>query len=202
MTKRPALFIDRDGVINELATNRWSQYPEGPLSVDDVILIDGVTAALAKVAKTDFALIGITNQPSAAKRLISVDEQDAIHARVEDLLAKNNIVFEAWKICPHHPEGVVKELAFVCDCRKPKPGLILEAAEALNIDCKRSWTIGDSDSDVEAGRAAGTRTILIGEGTTHKRASHDRANLRCHDLAAAIEAILHDRLDRPSVGKV
>jgi len=192
---RPALFIDRDGVVNKLVANRWSKYPEGPLSIEDVALIDGVTTALSSVATTDFVLIGITNQPSAAKGFISVDEQDAIHARVVDLLAKDGINFDAWKICPHHPEGVVEELAIVCGCRKPEPGLILEAAEAFEVDCSRSWTIGDSDSDVEAGRAAGTRTILIGVGTSHKRAKPVLATLRCDDLAEAIQAILRDNVD-------
>ena len=97
-------------------------------------------------------------------------ELHAMQARVLELLAAEGASFDDFRICLHHPEGVVPELTGPCDCRKPAPGMLLDAARELDIDLERSWMIGDTDSDVLAGRAAGCRTVLIEQPhSAHKR---------------------------------
>lgn len=189
MTLR-AVFLDRDGVINALCADPLTGALEGPLSVSDVQLLSGVTRDITRLQLAGYLIVGVTNQPSAAKGFISEEEQEAIHERVLHLLARDGVVLDDWRICPHHPEAVVAEFALDCACRKPKPGMLLDAAEYLRIDLAQSWMIGDSDSDVEAGIAAGTRTAIIGAVNSHKRRNPDRATLHCDDLAGVVEAII------------
>ena len=158
---RPAVFVDRDGVINELVSDPVSGQPESPLRVDDVRLIPGAAAALRDLTDAGWRLVGVSNQPSAAKGLMTLTELHAIQARVLELLAAEGAAFDDFRLCLHHPEGVVLELAGECDCRKPAPGMLLSAANELALDLRRSWMIGDTDGDVQAGRAAGCRTILV-----------------------------------------
>lgn len=193
MTSLRAVFLDRDGVINALCVDPLTGQPESPLSVADVMLNEGVCREILRLRDVGYLLVGVTNQPSAAKGRVSLELQEAIHARVLDLLKTCGVILDTWKICPHHPESTVKELAVVCTCRKPKPGMLLDAAAELGIDIASSWMIGDSDSDVEAGRAAGTCTALIGVRESHKRSLSISATVTCESLEAAVDAIILDR---------
>jgi D-glycero-D-manno-heptose 1,7-bisphosphate phosphatase len=188
---RAAVFVDRDGVINELVPDPLSGRPESPLRVADVRLLPGAAAALRGLVDTGWRVIGVSNQPSAAKGLIPLTELHAIQARVLELLAADGARFDDFRLCLHHPEGIVPELSGECGCRKPAPGMLLAAAEELGVDLPRSWMVGDTDGDVQAGRAAGCRTILVQHpGSAHKRIAKLRPDGVVRDLTAAAGLIL------------
>ncbi len=178
---RAAVFLDRDGVLNELVADPLTSTPESPLRVEDVGLIAGAAAAARTLAHAGFVLICTSNQPAAAKGRVSLEQLLAVHERVVSLLAQEGVCLEASRLCLHHPEGVVPELSGRCTCRKPAPGMLLDAADALEIDLGSSWMVGDTDADVAAGRAAGCRTLLI----EHKGSIHKRSRASVPDLAAA-----------------
>jgi D-glycero-D-manno-heptose 1,7-bisphosphate phosphatase len=178
---RRAAFVDRDGVINELVGDPASGLPESPLRVEDVVLIPGAASALRSLSDAGWLVVGVSNQPGAAKGYISVSTLEAIQARVLELLAAGGASFDAFRMCLHHPDGVVPELTGDCDCRKPAPGMLLDAAAELDIDLAASWMIGDTDGDVLAGAAAGCQTILI----QHRDSGHKRSGAGHPDLVAA-----------------
>lgn len=158
--KQRAVFLDRDGTINEYA---------GFLKhIDDFKLISGVEAAIRRINKSGYLAIVVTNQPVVARGETTIEELEEIHNKMETLLGRGGAYIDALYYCPHHPdkgyEGEREEYKVKCECRKPSPGLLLRAAEAYNIDLSRSWMIGDSETDVEAGKAAGCKTAKIGKG--------------------------------------
>ena len=191
MSPRAAVFLDRDGVLNALVADPRSGAPESPLAAADVRLLPGAAAAAARIARAGFALACVTNQPAAAKGLLPVCELLAVHARVLELLAREGVQLTGTRLCAHHPQGVVPALSGPCACRKPAPGMLLELAAALRIDLAASWLVGDTDSDVQAGRAAGCRTVLIEHpDSEHKRSSRIRPDLHARDLGHAAELLL------------
>jgi D-glycero-D-manno-heptose 1,7-bisphosphate phosphatase len=171
MSGARAAFVDRDGVINELVEDPDSGQPESPLRLEDVVLIPDAAAALRQLSQSGLLLVGVSNQPAAAKGKVSLAQLLAIQERVIELLAEQGAHFDSFRICLHHPRGTDSELTRRCDCRKPAPGMLLDAADELGIDLQRSWMIGDTDADVQAGRAAGCRTALV----THRLSVHKRA---------------------------
>ena len=186
-----AVFFDRDGVVNELVPDPVSGLPESPLDSDEVELIPGAASALRRLRSAGYVRVGISNQPAAAKGVVSLDDLERVQARVLDLLAREGVTPEAFRLCFHHPDGVVVELARTCDCRKPASGMLLDAAEELGLDLGRSWLVGDTDDDVAAGAAAGCRTVLLDNpSSAHKRGGAARADAHAPDLAAAAELIL------------
>ena len=159
--KQKAVFLDRDGVINKLV---------GFLrDINEFELLEGVSEAIGKINASGYLAIVITNQPVIARGEVTYEELQEIHNKMETLLGKKGAYLDGIYFCPHHPhkgyEGEIPELKFDCDCRKPKPGMLLKAAEDFNIDLSQSWMIGDSESDIMAGRAAGCKTAFIGDGS-------------------------------------
>ena len=159
INKQKAIFLDRDGTINK--------YKEHICSSDDFELIEGVEEAIKKINSSDYLSIVITNQPVIAKGMCTEKELENIHIKMESLLGEKRAYVDAIYYCPHHPEkgfeGEVEEYKISCDCRKPSPGLILAAANDFNIDLKSSYMVGDSKRDIEAGIAAGCKTVFISE---------------------------------------
>ncbi|KMZ53824.1 HAD-IIIA family hydrolase [Dorea sp. D27] len=156
--KQRAIFLDRDGTINEYA---------GFLKhIGDFILISGVEEAIRKINKSGYLAIVVTNQPVIARGETTIEELDEIHNKMETLLGRGGAYIDALYYCPHHPdkgyEGEREEYKVKCECRKPAPGLLLRAALDYNIDLGSSWMIGDSEADIEAGKAAGCKTAKIG----------------------------------------
>lgn len=149
--KQKAIFLDRDGTINK--------YVGFLRNIDDFELIVGVTEAIKRINQSSYLTIVVTNQPVIARGEVSWEELNEIHKKMETLLGKDGAYIDGIYICPHHPdkgfEGERPEYKFDCDCRKPKPGLLLKAAKDFNIDLSQSIMIGDSERDVEAGRNAG-----------------------------------------------
>jgi D-glycero-D-manno-heptose 1,7-bisphosphate phosphatase len=146
---RPAAFLDRDGTLIEDVG-----FPRRP---ELVRLVDGAAAALRGLAAAGMRLVVVSNQSGIGRGLITGEEARAVHERFIALLGAEEIVLDGAKYCPHPPEAE-------CDCRKPRPGMILEAAENLQLDLGCSFMIGDKLSDVEAGERAGCRTVLLGPG--------------------------------------
>jgi len=166
-----AIFLDRDGLINELVEDPVSGNPESPSHADDVRLAPDAVGALRQLRSLGVPLVVISNQPSAAKGKTTLDALKAVHEEVERKLGEASVAVDDYRYCFHHPEGSDPELGLACSCRKPKPGMILDAAATL-VDCdlSRSWVVGDSDVDIEAGRRAGCRTILVERpGSAHRR---------------------------------
>lgn len=155
--KQKAVFLDRDGTINK--------YVGFLRNIDDFELIDGVAEAIKRINESGYLAIVVTNQPVIARGEVSFDELEQIHNKMETLLGKAGAYVDAIYYCPHHPdkgyEGERSELKFDCECRKPKPGMILKAAEDFNIELSQSWMVGDGENDVNAGINAGCKTALV-----------------------------------------
>jgi D-glycero-D-manno-heptose 1,7-bisphosphate phosphatase len=188
---RRAVFLDRDGVLNELVPDPDSGMPESPLRVEDVRLVPGAATAADELRRAGYALICVSNQPAAAKGKVSREQLRSVHERVVELLANDGVRLDASRLCLHHPDGIVPELAKVCDCRKPAPGMLLSVAADLGLDLEQSWMIGDTDADILAGQAAGCRTALIAcTGSAHKRTGSATPDLIAPDLAAAADLLI------------
>jgi histidinol-phosphate phosphatase family protein len=186
-----AVFVDRDGVINEVVRDDLSGLPESPYRAADVHLTPGAVEALRLLFGLGLAIAVVSNQPAAAKGTHTRAELAAVHDEVVRQLGEAGIRIEVWRYCLHHPEGSDPELGRACDCRKPAPGLILEAAAALGVsDLSSSWMIGDSDVDIAAGRAAGCRTILVEHApTAHRRKGGQEPDHRVDDVLAAARRV-------------
>ena len=147
-----AIFLDRDGVIVE-DTNYIS-------SPEELILIPDVIPVLKKLQHS-FRLIVVTNQSGVARGYFTEDDLFAINERVIQMLADYDIGLDAVYYCPHHPKVGQDEYRIECECRKPKPGLLRLATEEFNIELEKSFLIGDQETDIQAGRAMGIKTIKI-----------------------------------------
>jgi D-glycero-D-manno-heptose 1,7-bisphosphate phosphatase len=173
-----ALFLDRDGIVDELVFYESSGEWEAPRRIEDLRMIDGVRAPLQRFADAGWLLFLVTNQPSAAKGKTSIEAlrevNDAVIAQLP--IARSYVCF-------HHPsEG--------CDCRKPKPFFLHEAARELGVDLAQSWMVGDQDSDLTCGRAAGCKVALIEHhGSAHKRGAIE-PDLRVRDLRELVRALI------------
>ena len=158
--RQRAVFLDRDGTINK--------YVGFLRDIDDFELEEGAAQAVKLINGSGSLAIVATNQPVIARGEVTFGELAEIHNKMETLLGREGAYLDGIYFCPHHPhkgyEGEIPELKFDCECRKPKAGMLLKAAEELNIDLSRSWMVGDGENDILAGKAAGCRTALIGEG--------------------------------------
>lgn len=179
--KQKAIFLDRDGTLN--------QYVGFLRNIDDFALIDGVAEAVKLINESGYLAIVVTNQPVIARGEVSLEELQKIHNKMETLLGQQGAYVDDIFYCPHHPhkgyEGERPEYKVECECRKPKPGMLLAAAEKYNIELSESWMIGDGDSDIEAGINAGCYVA--------KLASSAMDNVPCFEnLKEAVTAILQD----------
>lgn len=160
INKQKAVFLDRDGTINK--------YVGFLRNIKDFELIDGASEAIKKINESGYLAIVVTNQPVIARGEVTYGQLEQIHNKMETLLGLGGAYLDAIYFCPHHPhkgyEGEVSELKIDCDCRKPKPGMLLQAAKDFNIDLSQSVMIGDGENDILAGKAAGCKTVLIGGG--------------------------------------
>jgi D-glycero-D-manno-heptose 1,7-bisphosphate phosphatase len=172
--RRPAVFLDRDGVLNAAVVRDGR--PFGPPSVEEMRIIEGVPEACAALKAAGYLLVCVTNQPDVARGHIDRATVDGINARLKAALPLDEIA-----VCLHDD-------ADRCDCRKPKPGLLLAAARRWNIDLERSFMVGDRWRDVEAGRAAGCRTVFVDHGYDEKKP--ERPDLIASSLADAVPALV------------
>lgn len=156
--KQKAIFLDRDGTINK--------YVGFLRNIDEFDLIEGVAEAIRRINSSGYLCVVVTNQPVIARGDVTVQELELIHDKMETLLGKAGAYIDGMYYCPHHPhkgyEGEILELKIDCECRKPKPGMLMQAAQDYHIDLADSWMIGDGENDVTSGKNAGCKTALIG----------------------------------------
>ena len=157
-----ATFLDRDGVINELIHYREQGIIDSPFMVEQFRLFPGVSEAIKKFREMDYKVILVSNQPGIAKGYMPEETFDKIRKKMKEELAKEGAFLDGQYYCFHHPEAKVEGLRVNCECRKPKSGLLLQAARDMDIDLSQSWMIGDGLIDIKAGKSAGCRTILLG----------------------------------------
>lgn len=168
---RRAVFVDRDGVINDLVPDPATGAPESPYAPEDVRILPFVEEALGELAHAGFTLVVVSNQPAEAKGRVGDGTLAGVHAAVVEALGDAAGAISLWSYCEHHPDAI-DPARRSCECRKPKPGLLLDAARRLEISLAGSWTVGDADRDIVAGAAAGTATILVEHpGSSHRRAT-------------------------------
>jgi D-glycero-D-manno-heptose 1,7-bisphosphate phosphatase len=161
---KPALFMDRDGTLNEMVYDETHGLLDSPRRPEQVRMIPGAGRFLAEARRLGFLIIVVTNQPGIAKGTLTVAELDAVNVRLKSLLETEDGWWDDLFYCPHHPGGDVlgrPEFAVPCECRKPRSGMLVEAARKWAIDLSRSWMIGDGLNDVECGQSAGVRTALV-----------------------------------------
>ncbi len=152
-----ALFLDRDGTLVHA-----SHYPSRP---EQLRLYDDIGPALQALQQHGFCLIIITNQAGIARGYFTEADLQRMHDYLTGELAALGVRVDGIYHCPHHPDGVVEGLSIRCECRKPQPGMLLRAAQELELDLEHSWFVGDILDDVEAGNRANCRTILVDLGT-------------------------------------
>ena len=157
-----AVFLDRDGVINELIYHPEQGIVDSPFTVEQFRLLPGVGEVIKKLHEMGYKVILVSNQPGIAKGHMSEETFNEIRKRMQEELAKEGASLDGEYYCFHHPEAKVEGFRDNCECRKPKPGLLLQAAKDKDIDLSQSWMIGDGLNDVRAGKEAGCRTILLG----------------------------------------
>lgn len=155
--KQKAIFLDRDGTLNK--------YVGFLRKEEEFELIPGVAEAVKKINKSGYLAVVVTNQPVIARGEVTFERLETIHNKMETLLGKEGAYLDGIYFCPHHPhsgyEGEVKTLKIDCECRKPKPGMLLKAAKDLNIDLSQSYMVGDGENDIKAGKVAGCKTVLL-----------------------------------------
>jgi D-glycero-D-manno-heptose 1,7-bisphosphate phosphatase len=180
---RPAVFLDRDGT---LLVERGGP----PVCPEEVDLNPGVADGLLTLGAAGFALVVVTNQSGIARGHYDEGTYRDVTSQMEDLLAASNVALDGVYHCPHHPDSA-------CDCRKPKPGLLLKAAQELEIDLGRSWCVGDATRDLEAGLAAGCRVVLVltGKGESERTAAGSLGAHVAPDLEAAARVIVEEGVD-------
>lgn len=167
-----AVFLDRDGVINV-------RPPESLYitSVDDLVIAEGVAESIAKLNASGFRVIVATNQRCIARGLVTAEDVARIHHKLMEIVGNGGGLIDAIFMCPH-------DYADNCECRKPKPGMLLKAASQYSIDLAESWMIGDSATDIAAGQAAGCRTLLVGDAISAQ------ADCTAKNISEAVSLIL------------
>lgn len=197
MNRRPAVFLDKDGTLLE----------DVPYNVDPALmrLMPGVGRALRRLAAAGFALIVVSNQSGIARGYFPPTALRTVRWRLERLLEPFDVRLAGFHACLHHPDGIVAPYARECTCRKPKPGLLLQAAETVGIDLRESWMVGDILDDVEAGCRAGCRTVLldgplVGGETEWLTGECRTPDFTAASLEAAADSILSSPEERKGAG--
>jgi D-glycero-D-manno-heptose 1,7-bisphosphate phosphatase len=184
---RPAVFLDRDGVVVE-----ESHYLGDATRVR---LVPGAAEAIASLNRAGWIVVIVTNQSGVARGLFPVAAVEKVHGHLSEQLGGFGARIDAYRFCPHHPEAALPTYSADCECRKPKPGMLLSAAMELGVDLALSWMVGDRVTDLEAGVAAGCRTVLVrtGYGARVDANALDREALRLElvaaDLADAVQKL-------------
>jgi D-glycero-D-manno-heptose 1,7-bisphosphate phosphatase len=175
---RPAVFLDRDGVL--IADSHYLG------DASRVRLLDGGAAAVAALNRAGWAVVVVTNQSGVARGFFGEADVARVHEHLAELLRGYGAKIDAFHFCPHHPDGEMDAFRVECDCRKPRPGMLRRAAAELGLDLAASWMVGDRVSDLEAGAAAGCRTVLVrtGYGSQVNPAALDRDALNLELVAA------------------
>ncbi len=175
--------MDRDGTLI-----RNHHYGSDPNRIQ---LLEGVPEGLGLLRRAGYILIVVTNQSGIARGYFTERQLGLMHRRLGEMLEELGAAIDGWYYCPHHPEGVIPEYSVACDCRKPRPGMVHRACRELGIDPSVSWLMGDILDDVEAGKRAGTRAILLNVGTEGEPDCPERTpEFIADNFSEAVEYIL------------
>lgn len=156
-----AVFLDRDGVINAMVYYREHGILDSPLNPDEFKLLEGVGEAIKSINEMGMLTVVVSNQPGIAKGKFTLELLEAMTKKMEVELASYGAYLNRVYYCLHHPYAVLPEYRKNCNCRKPKPGLLLRGCRELKIDPQKSYAIGDGLIDIQAGKAIGCRTVLL-----------------------------------------
>jgi len=180
-----AIFLDRDGVITK-------DPPHYAHKIEQLELYPGVAKAISIFNKNNFKVIVVSNQSGIGRGYYSEDKTIEFNTFLKKELKKKDAHIDSCYYCPHHPKAKVKKYRIKCDCRKPKPGMIIRGSKEFNIDLKKSFMIGDRPTDVEAGRSAGCKTIyvLTGMGKKFYKIKNIKADFISKDLYEAVNNII------------
>jgi D,D-heptose 1,7-bisphosphate phosphatase len=189
-TPKMAIFLDRDGTINQEVNHLSSQ--------EQFELISGVSKAICQINASGILAVVVTNQPVIARGELKESGLQAIHNKMDTLLGRQGAYIDKLYYCPHHTdtgfEGEIKALKFDCDCRKPKIGLFTQAKKDLNIVLEKSWVVGDSTRDILAAQNAGMKSVLVCTGYAGKDGSYEvTPDFVAKDLSEAVRLILKEK---------
>jgi D-glycero-D-manno-heptose 1,7-bisphosphate phosphatase len=160
-----AVFLDRDGVINQVAV--WGGKPYAPRKAEDFVILPGVEDAIVRIRALGYLVLVVTNQPDINNKQVNLAEVNAMHDRL------SHLPIEKIYVCPHSQhEG--------CLCRKPHPGMLLQARDEFNIDLSRSYMVGDRQSDMQASKSAGCKSVFIDKNYSETKMV--KYNFVCYDL--------------------
>ena len=163
MNNIKAIFLDRDGVVNELVYFPEQGIIDSPFVANQFRLCPEVPDAVKRLQNAGYKVIIASNQPGVAKGHMPFKNFEQICETMKARLNEKGVSLDGEYYCLHHPEAIVAQYRIDCECRKPKPGLILKAAKDMDIDISNSWFIGDNLSDIKAGKNAGCHTLLLGK---------------------------------------
>lgn len=188
-----AVFLDRDGVLSKLVWNKATRAYESPHRPEDLVFHAGILKPLKELKKAGFELFIVSNQPSYAKGKTTLSAIKRIAGKFSGELEKKGVRITESFYCHHHQDGIVPKYAKKCACRKPAPFFLFKAEKKYGLDLKGSWMIGDRDSDIKCGRAAGCRTILIANPRSAGHQGGERPDHTAKDLKGAVRRILGGR---------
>jgi D-glycero-D-manno-heptose 1,7-bisphosphate phosphatase len=180
------VFLDRDGTINEMVSS--PEGPDSPRSVEEFRLLPGAARAVRRLNELGLPVVLVSNQPGMAKGKFSTGNLDAMTARMNEALRSELAVLDGIYYCFHHPDAVVAEYRKVCDCRKPKPGLLKRAASEMGLALVGSYMVGDQSRDIIAGKSVGCTTMLLETGG--RAVAPGDADYVCRDLESAARLIV------------
>ena len=183
---RRAAFLDRDGVINPYVYNADFGTVDSPSSPAEFTLETGVGSAVAELNRLGLAVIVVSNQPGIAKGKFTPALLQEVTGKMQASVAEAGGKLDAVYYCLHHPQAAMSDYRVDCACRKPRPGMLLQAAQEWQIDLPGSFMIGDGLTDIEAGRAAGTRTIFIGQSKKYMHEEFERRGLKPDYVASGL----------------
>lgn len=185
-----AVFLDRDGVINELVFNSNTGEYEPPHDPDKLLIFPYVIDSLTALQNGGFELFLISNQPDYAKGKTTLEKLKNVHKRLDDILKKEGIIFREYYYCFHHPQGMVPEYSFMCKCRKPNSFFIMQAVSRFGVEPSVSWMVGDRDSDVLCGYNSGLKTVAIEYGLSSSYRGKVIPDYSVKNLEVAVNLIL------------
>ena len=180
-----AVFIDRDGVITQ-------EPPYYAHKLSELNFVANAARAIGLLNKNGFVVIVVSNQAGIAHGYYQEEDTLLFNQAVEENLSKMGDHIDATYYCPHHPQAKIEKYRVKCDCRKPEPGMLTRAASELDVDLKHSFMVGDKLSDIEAGKRAGCKTIMVktGQGNEELKAKQIECDYVADDLYDAVKHIL------------
>jgi D-glycero-D-manno-heptose 1,7-bisphosphate phosphatase len=200
--KRRAVFLDRDGVINQMVYHPEFGTLDSPANPDEFELVPGAAEAIRRLNQLELLVVVVSNQPGIAKGKFTADLLQAVKVKMERAVEAEGGSLNGIYYCLHHPEALLPEYRVRCRCRKPEPGLLFQAADDLQIDLSRSYMVGDGITDMSAGRAAGTTAILVSSRKWYVMDELEKQGVWPDHIAGDLDEAgrVIERLERGGVG--